>query len=446
MAAAIDARELQADAPSPDRPFGVWTATALVVGGMIGAGIFMLPASIAPYGWTSLVGWVIAITGVLSIAYALSKLSAVTPEATGAIAVTSAALGPFAALMVGWAYWVSCWTGNAGLAIASISYLSVLVPALNATPQTGSASAVALLWLITLLNFGGAKAAGRFQVVTTLLKLIPLAMVLGVLLWLGLAGDATVAPLPRADSALTGLTAVVTLAFFPFLGFEAAGMVAGRVRNPARNVLRATMAGTAFVGLLYLIVCSGIVLTMGPGLATSDAPIAAFIETHWGPRPAQLVALFASVSAIGCLNCWVLLQAEVPLGMARAGLLPDWFAKVSDGDVPQRLLVLSSTLATVLVLSNASSALGGIYLFIALLTACTSLWLYAAICVSALVKRVARPAALIGLPFTAWAMWGAGIEPSLLGLGLTLTALPFYLMRRIRLAKLALAVPAHSAA
>jgi len=418
-----------AGAASPDRPFGIWTATALVVGGMIGAGIFMLPASIAPFGWTSVIGWLIAISGVLALAFALSKLSATMPEAPGAIAVTGAVLGPLPALLVGWAYWISCWAGSAGLAIAAISYLSVPVPALNATPLTGAASAIALLWLITLLNVGGARAAGRFQVATTLLKLIPLAMVLGILAWLALAGDAPLAPLPRAGTLLTGLGNVVVLALFPFLGFEVANMAAERVRDPARNIVRATMAGTAFVGLLYLVVCSGIVLIMGPGLVASDAPIALFVERFWGRGAAVLVALFASVSAIGCLNCWVLIQAEVPLGMARAGLLPPWFARVSARDVPTRVLILSSMLATALILSYASGSLGGIYLFIALLTTCTALWVYAAICVAALIRRVAVPAAAIGLAFTAWAMWGAGLEPTLLGLALTVTALPLYLLR-----------------
>jgi APA family basic amino acid/polyamine antiporter len=419
----------EAASEEADRPFGPWTATALVVGGTIGAGIYMMPASIAPYGWTSVIAWLIAIAGVLAIAWALSKVSAATPEAGDAIAVTRAALGPLPALLVGWAYWISCWTGAAGLAIASISYLSVLVPALNTTPATGIASAAALLWLLTLLNLGGAKAAGRFQVVTTLLKLIPLALVVGVLAWLPIGGGATVTPLPRADAALTGLAAVVALAFFPFLGFEAASMAAGRVRDPARNVLRATMAGTVFVGLIYLIVCSGVVLTMGPGLAQSDAPIAAFIETFMGPRAAQLVALFASVSAIGCLNCWVLIQAEVPLAMGRAGLLPAWFAKVGAGDVPRRALLLSSTLASLLLLSNASGALGGVYLYITLLTSCTGLWVYAAICAAALKRRIAVGAAATGLIFCGWAMWGAGTEASLLALALTLTALPFWLLR-----------------
>jgi APA family basic amino acid/polyamine antiporter len=168
---------------------------------------------------------------------------------------------------------------------------------------------------------------------------------------------------------------------------------------------------------------------MGPGLAQSDAPIAQFISTFWGPAAAQLVALLASVSAIGCLNCWVLIQAEVPLGMARAGLLPSWFGRVAAGDVPRTALLLSSGLATVLLLSNMSSALGGVYLFIALLTACTGLWVYAAICAAALVRRVAVPAATIGLAFAGWAMWGAGVEASLLALALTLTALPLYWLK-----------------
>lgn len=409
------------------RPFGVWTASALVVGSMIGSGIFLLPISIAPFGWTGVIGWAISIAGVLCIAYALGRLGHALPDASGAIAVSGAALGPVPGVLVGWSYWVSCWAANAAIAIAATSYITVFVPTLNATPLTGALTSVALIWLLTLVNLRGAKAAGQFQVVTTLLKLLPLIAVVGILAMLAYRGTTQLPPLPGIGAAFGGLTAAVTLTLFPLLGFECASVAAGRVRNPGPTIMRATMIGTTLVGLIYLIVCTGIVATLPmTALQASPAPFQLFVETYWGRGPALAVAAFAAISAIGALNAFVLLQGETPLGMARAGLLPGWFARVSRRDVPVGVHILSSTLSSLLVLSNASKSLSGVFEFAALVTTCSSLWLYVAICLGALSKRVAVPFAAVGLPFTIWAMWGAGLEAAGLAFALMLTGLPLY--------------------
>lgn len=415
---------------STTRPFGFWTATALIIGGMVGSGIFLLPAALAPFGWTGVLAWVVSITGALAIAYVIARLAQAAPHESGIVAMTGAILGPMPGVLVGWSYWVSTWAAVAAIAIAATSYLSVFVPALAATPLTGSLSSVALIWCLTALNLAGAAVAGRFQVITTVLKLVPLIAVIIILALIIPSGDAPLPPLPSADVAMTGLFAAITLTLFPLLGFESAGVVAGRVSDPARTVMRATMAGTALTGLFYILISSGIVLTLQTAtLAASDAPFALFVETWVGAGASAWIAGFAAIAAIGALNGWVLIQGEVPYGMARAGLLPAWFARTGVRDVPARVLILSSALASLLVLSNSSATLGGIFTFAALLTTCASLWLYAAICVAALGRRIAVPAAIIGLIFSAIAMWGAGWEASGLSLLLMLSALPVYWLR-----------------
>ncbi len=412
------------------RPFGFWTATALIVGGMIGSGIFLMPIALAPFGWTGTIAWVVSIAGALAIALCIARLARAMPEETGAVAITGAVLGALPGVMVGASYWVSVWSANAAISIAATSYLSVFVPALDATPLTGALVSVALIWLLTLLNLGGARLAGRFQVVTTILKLLPLIAVVAIAMWLGGTGQASAPPLPPASTAFAGLAAAVTLTLFPLLGFEAAGVAAERVRDPARNVMRATMAGTLLVGVLYIVVCSAIVLLLpAADIAASGAPFQLFVDRFVGRGASLAVAAFAAIAAIGALNGWVLIQGEVPLGMARAGLLPRWFAKVSARDVPVRVLAISSSAASLLVLFNASKSLAGVFEFAALLTTCASLWLYLAICVSALMRRIAVAAALIGVPFTLFAFWGAGWQASGLSIVLMLAAVPVYWLR-----------------
>ena len=415
------------------RPFGFWTATALIVGSMIGSGIFLLPVAIAPYSWIGVIAWLVSITGAVMIGYAVARLGQTMPEQTGAVAITAAVLGPWIGVLVGWAYWISTWTTIAAIAGAAVSYLGVFVPLLIATPLNGALATIALIWLFTATNLLGARTAGRVQVVTTLLKLLPLIAVVAILGWLGMTGKAQAPAWPGTSAGYGGLTAAVTLTLFPLLGFECAGMISERVRNPARTVMRATMVGTVVTGLLYILVSSGIAFAIpAERVAASSAPFALFVETFWGRGAGLLIAAFAALAAIGALNGWVLMQGEVPLGMTRAGLLPGWFGRVNARDVPVRVLLLSSVLSSLLVLSTASRSLSGAFQFAALLTTCTVLWLYAAICVAAMLRRVAVVPAVLGLAFTGWAMVGAGLEASGWGLALTLTGAPVYCWARRR--------------
>lgn len=412
------------------RPFGFWTATALVVGGMIGSGIFLMPSALAPYGWTSVVAWSVSIGGAIAVAYTLARLVQALPGTPGAIAVVGEVLGPLPGVMIGWSYWVATWASVAAIAIAATSYLAVFLPGLNANLLNGALVSTGLIWVLTLLNLSGAKRAGEFQVVTTVLKLLPLLTVVAIAVWVSATGKAAPLPLPAPRTLAAGLSAAVALTLFPLLGFEAAGVAAARVRDPARNVMRATIVGTLVTGLLYVVVCSAIVLLLPPrAVAASPAPFQLFVETFWGRGAAVSVALFAAIAAIGALNGWTLIEGEVPLSMARAGLLPCWFGRVSARDVPVRVIVLSSLLASALVLSNASATLGGVFTFAALLSTCASLWLYTAICVAALLRRVAVVTASLGLPFALFAFWGAGYAASGLSLLLMLTAIPVYLLR-----------------
>lgn len=412
------------------RPFGFWMATALVIGGMIGSGIFVMPGQLAPFGWTGLVAWIVAIGGAAVIALILVRLAAAVPEAPGAVAICAAALGPLAGVLVGWAYWVSVWSANAIIAVTAVRYLAAFWPPLAATPVAQAGSAVALIWLITILNLQGARAAGWFQLLTTILKLLPLVAVTLLLAWFAVTGGGAFANHSQASFAPGQLTPALTLAFFAMVGFESASVAAERIRDPARNVARATLGGVVLTGLLYLFVSTGIVLAMpGDALAASTAPVALFVQTYLGEGAGLAVAAFAAIATIGCLNGWVLVQGEVPLGMARAGLLPRWIARTSRRDVPVGVLLVSSSLASLLVLSNTARSTAGLVDFMLRLTAASCLWLYLGACAAALAMGLSRALALVGIGFGLWALWGAGAEAGGLSLVLMLTALPLYWLR-----------------
>lgn len=412
------------------RPFGFWTATALVVGGMIGSAIFVLPGQLAPYGWTGVAAWVAAVGGALVLAWVLSQLVVAMPGSTGVVAICGEGLGPLPGVLLGWSYWVGVFSANAFIALTATRYLGVFVPGLVATPLALVSGAAALIALLTLLNLRGATAAGRFQVITTILKLLPLLAVVLLLAILTAQGGEQFAASPHPEFDWSQLTPAVGMAFFAVVGFESAGIAAERVRDPARNVVRATMFGVALTGLLYVLVSTGVAFAMPVEvISTANAPIALFVSTFWGAWAGMAVAAFAAIAGIGCLNGWVLIQGELPLSMARAGLLPRWIGRTSSRDVPVPALLLGSTLAILLVLSNASQSTAQLFDFILRLTTASTLWLYVGICLTALVKRVATRAAAVGLVFACWVLWGTGLEALGWSLALMATALPLYWLR-----------------
>lgn len=407
---------------------GFWMTTALVMGSMIGSGVFLTPAALAPYGWNAVVGWVATIGGALTLAYLLARLTRAVPGAADAVGLMRHVFGPVPSFMITWSYWVSVWTANVTLAVAAVSNLGVFTPGLAALPFGPALAALALLWTITLVNLRGARVAGGVQIVTLVIKIIPLVVVAALIAGvLARNGPAPVLPWPAEGLSVAAIGASATLTLWPLLGFESASVAGEKVERREVTVPRAMLVGTALTGLLYLVVCSGIALLLPPTVAAgSSAPFATFVESYWARTPGLFMAAFAGIAALGALNGWVLLQGQTPLAMARAGLLPAWIGRTDARDTPVRALLVSSLLASLLLAANASSSTVGMFTFMSLLSTSATLWLYLAIAIAALRLRLAPPLALLATAYALWALWGAGLTVSLLSLVLMAGGLPFY--------------------
>lgn len=426
----------------PRRALGFWMCLALVMGSMIGSGIFLLPVALAPLGWNAVYGWIVTIAGALCMAQVFAKLARHMPRTGGPYAYTRDALGEMPGFIVAWSYWISVWSANAAISIAAVSYMSSFLPGLAATPGLPALCAIALIWLFTIVNALGVALAGRVQVATTALKLIPFAVVVVLVIGVLMAsGGGALAPYrPEAISSVSINTAAA-MTLWAMVGFEAATVPAGRVVDPDRTIPRATMIGTALVGLFYLIVCSGIVLLMPAGsIAHSNAPFGDFVARFWAPGPASLIALFATISVLGALNGWVLVQGELPLAMARDGAFPSWFAKLSANGTPVRAQLVSSLLASLLVASNYSKSMGDMFVFMGLLSTAITLIVYLVVMVAAM-REYARGRfgkaplllllAILGALYSIWAIQGVGLGSAKWSFLLFATGLPFYfLMRR----------------
>jgi APA family basic amino acid/polyamine antiporter len=434
-------------ASSPQRVFGFWICLALVVGNMIGSGVYLIPGTLAPFGWNGVFGWLVTIAGALCLAYVLGALSRALPEAGGPYAYAREAFGPFAGFLIAWSYWASLWVGNVAVATGVVAPLTAIFPGL--TPWSPVAT-VALLWGITAVNCWGAGTAGRLQLVTTILKFVPLLAVIAVAaMVIGHGGVAILPPLHGADLHLggaTGVSAAAAVTLWTFLGIESATIPAERVADPRRTIARATLIGTAVTGLVYLFACSAVALLLPPAeAAKSGAPIADFVTRYWSPAAGTAMALFAAITAFGALNGWILLQGEVPWAMAKDGALPAWLAKLSRRGTPVRAHLVSSALLTLVMTTNFARSLTDLFKFLILLGTVASLvpYLVCALAALRLRRRERMPGtaaaivvAILAALYSAWAIVGAGREAMLWGAALVASGIPVWLFMRRKAASL----------
>jgi APA family basic amino acid/polyamine antiporter len=291
---------------------------------------------------------------------------------------------------------------------------------------------IGLVWLVALVNLFGARSAGGFQFVTTLLKLIPLvaAVVITLVVVFGTRG-AALAPLPVHGFSLSAITASASLTLWAMLGFESASLATSQIDRPAITIPRAMLAGAGLAGLIYLIACSGIALLLPADIAAnSHAPFADFVGHYWGPGPAAAVALFAAISAIGALNGLTLVVGAIPLSLARAGSLPAWFGVTSASGTPVRAILVGTGLTTVLLLLNAARGLTDLFTFLALMSTSSALFLYFGAVMAAFKLRVGGAVGVAATAFTLWTFWGAGIDATGWSSLLLLAGVPVFLLAK----------------
>ncbi len=413
-------------------------AVALVMGNMIGSGIFLLPSSLASFGGLSLVGWIVSGAGAVALALVFARLARIDPSAGGPYAYTRKAFGDFAGFFVAWGYWVSMWSSLGALAVAFVGYLDPFFPALVRSPVGAAGTAVGAVWLLIGVNVMGVRSAGWVQSVTTALKIVPLLVI-------GVAGLTAFEPshfaIARTDARAVagGVSATAALTLWAFLGLEAATVPSGSIADPRRTIPRATLVGTLVTAVIYILSTVGVMSLLPPdALARSTAPYSDAARLLAGDTAARLVALGAAVSCFGALNGWVLLAGQLPLAVARDGLFPAVFGRLSPRGAPVGGMLIAGTLTTGLVAMNYTRDLVGLFTFIILLSTLSTLvpYVFSSLAVFLIpdesAGRTARlragSAATAGVAFVyaLWAIGGAGAETVYWGFLLLLAGLPVY--------------------
>jgi APA family basic amino acid/polyamine antiporter len=422
---------------SVSKPLGLWSATALVTGNMIGSGVFLLPAALAAYGGVSVVGWICSAAGAVTIALVFAGLARQVRGSGGPYIYTRAAFGDLPGFLVAWGYWISIIAGNAAIAIALVGYLSVFFPSLDESPEAASITTLVLLWMLVGVNVRGLKEAGRLQLITTVLKLLPL---IGV----GTVGLFFLEPSHfepfnlSGESTASAVTATAALTLWAFLGVECANIPAGEVENPERNVPRAAIAGTLLAALVYIPSTVAVMGLVEPAvLADSPAPFADAAARLWGSWGYYMVAAGAVISCFGALNGWTLCLGQVPLAAATDGLFPATFKKLSRSGTPAAGIAVSTLLVSGLVMMNYSRSLVDQFTFVILLSTLTALLPYLLCSLARIVlairsgdKSALSPldflVSALATSFSIWAIVGSGVQTIAWGGVLLLVGLPVY--------------------
>jgi APA family basic amino acid/polyamine antiporter len=417
--------------PEPSsRMLGKWMSLAMVVGSMVGSGIYLLPTTLAPFGPNIVVAFLVTGFGTMCLAFALAQLAA--RFVGGPFVYVDRAFGEMTAFVTLWCYTLSQVTGVAGVAVAVAGALGHVFPAVLSGPGL-IAVAMGSIVILLLVNLRGARSAGALQIGTVLIKLIPLIAVLALVLARFGSGQ-HVEPLAPVPLGISGVTAAAALILFSLTGFECAAMAANVTRDSTTTVPRATIVGTGFTAVVYLLTTVAALMLLPSAVAAkSGAPFADAIAPLLGDAAGILVALIGAVSAFGTANSLLLVAAESSRTMASAGDLPPVFGRANRVGAPAGALFICAAAAALLVLASSSKNFVSVYIFITLVSTVLALVLYIVCAAAALKLRVGGPwtiIVVIGVIYSIAMFAGAGLNVLLWGGALAIAGLPIRAMSR----------------
>jgi APA family basic amino acid/polyamine antiporter len=421
------------------RGLGPVATTALVVGNMIGSGIYVVPAGLAETaGPLGLVAWAINTLGYLCLTSVFADLGGAYPVSGGLQAFARRAFGDFAALEVGYLYWMCAVIGNAAFLTAFITYLAVLWPG-AAAPLTAFLVSQVLLWTLTLFNAIGVKAGGIVQTITVIFKVGPLLVLSFALLPYASLDNLQ----PFAPHGLASLLPAVSLVSWLFIGMESVTVPAEEVRGAGPTIRRAAYTGFAVTCAVYLLVLLTLNLAVPASeLAGSASPLATIARAKFGDVGAVIVTIGALVSVAGILNGWLLVTSRMAFATARDGLAPRRLAKLHPrSGTPVWALCVSSAMTALLMLLYFNDSLLDIYNKIALLSTATALVAIGVACAAEIVlvrreperfspqqRRRGPITAGLGLLVVVLMIAGAGLEVQQWTLAAILLPMPYYFL------------------
>ena len=343
------------------RTLGLTSATGLVIGSIVGTGVFTMPAVLAGAGTMGIIVLGVIAVGAMLLAVLFGQLTKRVPNSDGGLyAYSRHEFGDFAGYLVGWCYWIQAWAGNAAIVASWVFYVDALFGISNPTGMENWGIALIGLWIPALVNLAGVRQMAWFQNVTVVLKFLPLLFV-GVVGWF-FVHKANFGPFNASGGSLYSAIGIAAgVALFSFIGVEAAAMTAKRVANPRKNVMRASVIGTAVSAILYVLVTAAVMglvahhTLVGTGSPFVNAFQSIFPNNAWAGK---FIAALAVISGIGALNGWTLIVTETSRAIAQDDLFPRPFAWTDRNGTAWFGILVGTALPSLLMLWRYTSSSG----------------------------------------------------------------------------------------
>ena len=421
------------------RVIGFWRGWSIAVGCAIGSGIFMMPTLLAPYGLLGFGGWLIAGSGSILVALTMARLVKRIPRTGGPYVYVNEGLGSFAGFIIAWTYWVACISAIAGISIAFVGYLGFFVPIISDSPIHSLLASMLLVWIIVILNIRSLEGSSKFQLISTLLKLLPLIF----MIFLGMV-NFDLDNLPELNPTdlhpISLLATVTTLVMWSFIGIETATVPADNVINPQETIPKILIASVVTVLIVYFLVSIAIAAIVPTSeLMNSTAPFALAATKILGLTGGTIISIGALISTLGSLNANTLTAGNISLAAARDGLLPARFMSLTKTGTPIFTYLLTGIFVSILLILNYTKGIVNAFIFMAMLSTLSTLIAYAFCALAEFKfaqtdkKNQTRNNALLlscgTFVYAFFAIWGAGIEMIIYSLVLILIGMPIYLIK-----------------
>jgi APA family basic amino acid/polyamine antiporter len=412
---------------------GFWPLTSLVVGNLLGSGVFLLPATLAQYGSVSILAWSITACGAILLSLIFAELGHKIPKSGGPYAFVTQAFGTDVGFIIAWGYWILSWISNAALLAGIAGYITLICGNLS-TPAVLAIEA-GILFMVTAFNMLGIKTAGKGELLITVLKIVPLIVIplFGIV-----AIDLNNFP-PfnlTENSFYSTLNATAFITLWGFLGLETGTVPGGQVINARKTVPMATIVGTLTAALIYVL---GTVVTFGvipnEELVKSSAPYATAAALIFGGSWGIPVAIMAIITCVGSLNGWTIVVGRIAQSAAGDGLFPEIFSRTNRDGTPHWAIMISSALTLPFVIVSAASDLIEQFNVIIDISVTFILFVYLA-CILAFFKLFHTSRSwntyrlsigLLSLAFVIWALSATKPEMLVYSIMMAATGLPVWL-------------------
>lgn len=429
------------------KDIGLFIATALVTGNMMGSGIFMLPATLASKSGpgATILAWLVTGIGSILLALSFANLGSRIPKAGGPYEYSKLAFGDFIGFINAWLYWNGSWIGNAAVVIAVASYSSALFPILSQNHLAAFLYTSGILWIFTIINIIGVKKAGSTQTTITVFEVC--LFLFFIIVSAVHFKSSNVMPLFPSGKGMNTLSAAATSTLWAFVGLETASITAEEIKNPERNVKLSTIFGILIAVVMYLAINLLAMGAMPQGqLAKSASPIADILKQFLGKNIANVIIVGSVVSVLGTTVGWLLSTARVAYAAGKDGLFPEIFSKVHPKyKTPHVSLIIGSVLVNLLLLMNYTKSLVSAFNFIILLATLSFLPVYAFTAASEMMLLIKRNKnvsvlgfiknsiiPLLGFAYAMWTIYGSGAETVMYGFIMLMCGIPFYIYMKYK--------------